>query len=317
MPKNTAELLNELQEIQASIVPPETPYDSVVEIDIASPTLFKELCAYSINVFTPAARVEMKLNGTVYGVLKCTEKEPKHPYCYPSEPKTCTKLLMVRYNDIGEQLSHYKPDAIDMLLTVALKILKLKHTQADLDSLNILCSPSLFPSINNNTECWHPISLLAVLVGSGACETGRGVVGYVNIVAAFHHLKHDARSAWTTWALTSGEDLPDSTIGEILKSGRDITDDDPKAISPAVAGSATYIKQHSGNSDETSKTTKAWNKNKPHKQKYATLTERDLTLLSEWQPRNYAYTVRIPTEKAGEIFERKVNHYLRLIFPNK
>jgi hypothetical protein len=312
MPRETQDILQSLHEIQR-LIPPIENFTGDVETDLKSPNLFKELCRYSIRNFEQGAKVKITLDGTVYAELRCDEAKPKHPYCYPTQPLQCTTLSVVRYNDIGEQLAEYPPDAIDMLLTVTLKALKLKHTHDDIESMKIL-STYLFAKIRDDSKHWNPLSLLAVLIGSAACETGRGVVGYVNVVAAFHHLKHDARARWNAWA--SDTAIPDSNINDVMKGAKQITVGDTKAIATAVGGSNTYIKQHSGNIDKTDKTTKSWLKNKEANSTFASLMTRDLALMSDWKPRDYPFTQhkKSPDEKAGDIFDRKINHYLKLIF---
>lgn len=300
------------------------------EVDLYDQQVFKYLFSFARQKFTADGSVEFLVGETRYAVLRSPSREfPLHPYCYPSlraDGGDCH--ADARYEDIGRQLMQYTPDFIDSLLTVAIRVMKQKHTRDDIDCIANICNNVdliLSPRRNALPVRWHPLSLLCVLVGSAAAETGRGLVGFVNVLAAFHHIKHDARKAWNNWAHVIGQpgadfdrntnrflDQTKQGIEDVYPSSYSFNGSEPKRNSVGFSGSERMIKAASGEVPGTSIPPENESKWRAYKE----FVKRDINHFAKWQGPDY----RIlgpgspPSADTAENFERKVLRHLQLLF---
>lgn len=326
--------LAQLRQIDAGIQRTEkyTATDTIVEL--SAQHAFRDLCAVTVLKFQKGARVTLTVSGHACAELTYPDfgtGAPMHPYCYPLDwdtGKTLTKR--VTYADIGRELLRYTPDFLDMLLIVTGRILKQNLQQHDIGSIaNVRTCPVILspqaPKIVKTLPAlrWDPLALLAVLVGSAACETGRGAVGFANAYAAIQNIKHDVRLLWEAWCRAS--ENPDAlpwnildktviSVQAVYPDTYNFTGEEAKRNSVGFSGSEALIKSESGQK------VKLYESSQRHQSAYQRLTRRDLSSFARHEKRDHPYRrTDAPTpqrsEDEAELIQRRLLQHLEKAFP--
>jgi hypothetical protein len=315
-------MLLSLKTIDGPVAAVSRRFEDRVILHMEAPDFFSALCKFSIHKFTDTAGVALCWDNCVYAEMTAPhfmKSGEMHAYCYPVTPMTGVRTTSsVTYADIGSQLCRLSPDMIDMLLTVVLKVIKMKDNKdEDIASIACIRNNEFFVASPHPTR-WNTLSLLAVLIGSAACETGRGVVGYVNVVAAFHHLKHDARRVWNEWAMGRGV-IPitasQNAVASVYSNNYDLTGNEPKRNSVGFQGSEGLIKRESGRAVYLSQNSA------DHADAYRSYLQRDVALLARWRSPQYpvlgARNAQHDNETPEQTYLRKIIGYLRILFQQR
>jgi len=294
-------------------------------IDISSEYAFRTICECTAKAFSRDASVLLQVKGTTYARLEHPggEYEYQYPYCYPVAGGVIFRNN-VSYAGIAGQLIRYGPDVLDMLFTVLIRMMKQREVANGISGLDILTSSGY--SLGNQAGGWPLLSLLCTLIGAAACETGRGGMGYVNVRAAYQHLKHDMRRLWEAWPRLVTRDEFDrelwryqtvtgwkkARIQEVFPSTYEVSGTEPKRNGFGFSGSQSMIRDASGKPANVSYVDEAFRK------AYPAWTDRDLRLFADWKPKSYMFhkSHRPPINDTDQRarFERKILHHLRAIF---
>jgi hypothetical protein len=296
-------------------------FEGTATVNVEDPHMFQRLCAFALDKFKQGARVRMNYGGQSYAVLETIDPSKPlilHPYCKPLDVANDTVVgTKHRYEDIGLQLMQYTSDFIHALVGTAMRAMKQRAITDDLQYISavagnpVIRSPQA-PALTLVNPRWSPMSLLLVLIGSAACETGRGVVGYANVLATYQRIKHDVRQVWNQWA--DDPSIPALTqttesIKAIYPVTYDFTGLEQKRNAVGFGGSEKAIKKASGLNENPEPVVYG---------KYKKFADRDVRTFSNHRKTTHPYykpDAVDPGQPPLDTLERKVLRHLRAIFP--
>lgn len=296
-----------------------------IDINIEDPRAFTKLVSFAMSGQDTNIKFNVNYKGKVvtYLTKKENEKEEEekkgkgkykkkskkkfkdqtvnYPYAFSPDGKALS------YNNFGDELKQYKPEIVQKIARIILRMMR----SASRDSAtpeDVKKTAQLIEEVaaidKSDTANYSPIEILAQLVGSAACETGRAPTGYLNNYASLHRIKH-----------TKSPELMNSLLGELFPNDYDNEKLDVKRHATAFEGSQHAMRVASGL--EKAKTYKAyteamkqeveqWQTNEGNlNRRYKTMNDRDLNYVSTFKSKDPS-----KNKTLDKTFERKiVRHY--------
>lgn len=278
-----------------------------VYISLADPQAFRQMVDFTKAKQDKNIKHKLVYEGKTLAVLK------KEPYRKDESMDFGTEAQFVwsydskesdylTYKEFGEELAKYDSEVIQTIARLVLRYMRVDsrlqdsgESQKNIDTEKSLKELAAIDKVGK----FSPLELFAQLLGSAACEVGRGTTGYVHMLATMRRIKHADKDK--IQQQLQNEIFPDADkfAGKTKLDG--FIDNAYHAT--AFSGSQNFIRVNS----ELETGLNNRNKDSVWKDRYKAMLNRDLDYMS-------TESKRTDNETEDARFDRKVTRHAEVAY---